>query len=67
MIGKIVKEMKWVMEMNESSRTKGGHHHGKGISLMMSKNTGIVKYHFKYPLHTSNLLLSGVQPMTYWH
>ena len=41
MIGKIIKEMKWVMRMNESSRTKGEHHHGKGISLMMSKDRGI--------------------------
>ena len=41
MIGKIVKEMKWVVRMNESSRTKGKHCHGKEISLMMSKNRGI--------------------------
>ena len=41
MIGKIVKEMKWVMGMNESSRTKEKHCHGKGISLMMSKDRGI--------------------------
>ena len=41
MIGKIVKEMKWVMGMNESARIKGRHHHGKGISLMISKNRGI--------------------------
>ena len=38
MIGKIVKEMKWVMRMNESSKTKGKHCHGKGIGPMMSKN-----------------------------
>ena len=41
MIGKIVKEMKWVMGMNESSRTKGNHHHGKGIGPRMSKDRGI--------------------------
>ena len=40
-IGKIVEEMKWVMRMNESAETKGGCHHGKGISLNMSKDRGI--------------------------
>ena len=39
MIGKIVKDMKWVMGTNESSRTKGKHHHGKGIGPKMSKNS----------------------------
>ena len=41
MIGKVVKEMKWVMGTSESARTKGEHHHGKGISLMRSKDRGI--------------------------
>ena len=41
MIGKIFKEMKWVMRTNESARTKGKHHHGKGISPKMSKDRGI--------------------------
>ena len=41
MIGKIVKEMKWVIGTNESSKTKGKCCHGKRISLMMSKNRGI--------------------------
>ena len=41
MIGKIVKEMKWVMRMNESSKTKGKYRHGKDISSMMSKDRGI--------------------------
>ena len=41
MIGKIVKEMKWVMGTNESSRTKGKHCHGERISLVMSKGRGI--------------------------
>ena len=41
MIGKIVKGMKWVMETNKLSRTKGKHRHEKRISLMMSKNRGI--------------------------
>ena len=41
MIGKIVKEMKWVMGMNESAEAKGKHYHGKEISLMMSKDRGI--------------------------
>ena len=41
MIGKIIKEMKWVMGMNESSRTKGKHCHGKRIGSMMSKDRGI--------------------------
>ena len=40
-IGKIVKEMKWVMGMNESSETKGKYHYGKEITLMMSKDGGI--------------------------
>ena len=41
MISKIVKEMKWVIGTNESSKTKGKFHHGKRISLMMDKNRGI--------------------------
>ena len=41
MIGKIVKEMKWVMRTNESSRTKEKRHHGKGIGLKMIKDRGI--------------------------
>ena len=41
MIGKIIKEMKWVMGMNESARTKGKHRYGKGISPRMSKDRGI--------------------------
>ena len=41
MIGKIVKEIKWVMRMNESSRTKGQCHHGKEIGPRMSKDRGI--------------------------
>ena len=41
MIGKIVKEMKWVMETNESSRTKGKCRHGKEISSKISKDRGI--------------------------
>ena len=41
MIGKIVKEMKWVMRMNKSSRTKGKCCHGRRISLMMSKDRGL--------------------------
>ena len=41
MIGKIVEEMKGVMRMNESARTKGEHCHGKEISPMMSKDRGI--------------------------
>ena len=41
MIGKIVKEMKWVMGTSESARTKEKHCHGKEISLMMSKDRGI--------------------------
>ena len=40
-IGKIVKEMKWVIRTNESARTKGKHHHGKEISLRMNKDRGI--------------------------
>ena len=39
-IGKIVKEMKWVMGMNESSEKKGKCRHGKGISPRMSKDRG---------------------------
>ena len=41
MIGKIIKEMRWVMGMNESSETKGKCCHGKRIGLMMSKDRGI--------------------------
>ena len=41
MIGKIIKEMKWVMRTNESSRTKEKCHHGKGIGPKMSKDRGI--------------------------
>ena len=41
MIGKIVKEMKWVMRTNQSSRTKGKCHHGKEISPKMSKDRSI--------------------------
>ena len=41
MIGKIVKEMKWVMRTNESAETKGKCRHGKEMGLMMSKNRGI--------------------------
>ena len=41
MIGKIAKEIKWVMRMNESAKTKGKHHHEKGISPMMSEDRGI--------------------------
>ena len=41
MIGKIIKEMKWVVGTNESSRTKGECRHGKEISPMMSKDRGI--------------------------
>ena len=41
MIGKIIKEMKWVMGTNESSRTKGNCRHGKGIGPRMSKDRGI--------------------------
>ena len=40
-IGKIVKEMKWVMRMNESAETNGKCCHGKGIGLKMSKDRGI--------------------------
>ena len=40
-IGKIVKEMKWVVGTNESAETKGKRHHGKGISPRMSKDRGI--------------------------
>ena len=40
-IGKIVKEMKWVMGTNESSKTKGKCRHVKRFSLKMSKNRGI--------------------------
>ena len=41
MIGKIVKEMKWVMGMNESSKIKGKYCHGKEISSKMSKDRSI--------------------------
>ena len=41
MIGKIVKEMKWVMRTNESAETKGKYCHGKEISLKMSNDRGI--------------------------
>ena len=41
MISKIVKEMKWVMGMNESAKTKGECCHRKRISLMMGKDRGI--------------------------
>ena len=40
-IGKIIKEIKWVMRTNESAETKGKCRHGKGISLEMGKNRGI--------------------------
>ena len=40
-IGKIVKEMKWVMRTNESAETKERCHHGKRISPRMSKDRGI--------------------------
>ena len=40
-IDKIVKEMKWVMGMNESAETKEKCCHGKRISLRMSKDRGI--------------------------
>ena len=41
MIGKIVKEMKWVMGTNESSERKEKCCHGKDFSPMMSKDRGI--------------------------
>ena len=41
MIGKIVKEMKWVIRTNESVETKGKYHHGKEISPRMSKDRNI--------------------------
>ena len=41
MIGKIVKEMKWVIGTNESAMTKEKCHHGKEIGPKMSKNRGI--------------------------
>ena len=41
MIGQIMKEMKWVMRTNESSKTKGEHCHGKRIGPVMSKDRGI--------------------------
>ena len=41
MIGKIVKEMKWVMRTTESAETKEKCRHGKRISLRMSKDRGI--------------------------
>ena len=40
-IGKIIKEMKWVMRTNESAETKGKCHHGKGIGPRMSEDRGI--------------------------
>ena len=40
-IGKIVKEMKWVMGTSESAETKEKCHHGKGISPKMSNDRGI--------------------------
>ena len=40
-IGKIIKEMKWVMRMNESAETKEKCRHGKGINPKMSKDRGI--------------------------
>ena len=40
-IGKIIKEMKWVMGTNESAETKDKHCHGKESSPMMSKDRGI--------------------------
>ena len=40
-IGKIIKEMKWVMGMNESSRTKEKCRHGKEVGPEMSKDRGI--------------------------
>ena len=40
-IGKIVKEMKWVMRMNESAETEGKCCHGKEIDPKMSKDRGI--------------------------
>ena len=41
MIGKIVKEMKWVVGTNKSAKAREKHCHGKEISLMMSKDRGI--------------------------
>ena len=41
MIGKIIKEMKWVMGTNESAQTKGKCHRGKEIGPKMSKDRGI--------------------------
>ena len=41
MIGKIVKEMKWVMGMNESAETKGRCCREKESSPMMNKDRGI--------------------------
>ena len=41
MIGKIVKDMKWVMRTNESAETKGKCRHGKKIGLMMSMDRGM--------------------------
>ena len=41
MIGKIVKEMKWVMRANESAMTKGKCCHGKGVSPRISKDRDI--------------------------
>ena len=44
MIGKIIKEMKWVMGTNESSRTKGESCHGKcqGYGLQLTGTRGLV-------------------------
>ena len=41
MIGKIIKEMEWVMRTNESAETKGKYCHGKEIGPKMSKDRGI--------------------------
>ena len=41
MIGKIIKEMKWVVTKNESAGTKGKCHHGKEISPKMIKDRGM--------------------------
>ena len=40
-IGKIIKEMRWVMRTNESAETKKKCYHGKRISPRMSKDRGI--------------------------
>ena len=41
MIGKILKEMKWVMRTNESAKTKGKCRHGREVSPRMSKDRSI--------------------------